>query len=137
MGATVPDRLISFVDHPKRASWIILFLSLAVLALLVWVWLLSGRVSDGEQIRRAEARAAKARSASECRSKIAGTKITNDLLLAIKDLAKIPQTNLKTYLADPLTPAQRANYEDALMRYRKAEAKFVPFPLPQCVRSDP
>lgn len=129
----MPDRVIT----PRRASYLMILLSLAVVALAAWNVSLNNRVGTQEAIRRAEVKAAQARAASECRARIAGTKQANDLLAALRDLARIPQTNLQTYLAGTLEPDVRANYEDALTRYRNAEKRFHPFPLPTCVRSDP
>ncbi len=127
-----PERVIT----PHRAGYLLIFLAVAVIGLAAWSVSLNSRVGTQEAIRRSEARAAKERAASECRSRIAGTKITNDLLLAIRELARIPQKNIKTYLNGTLTPMERSNYEDALSRFKRAEAKFVPFPIPSCVRTD-
>ncbi len=129
----MPDRVIT----PRRASYLMIALSLAVIGLAAWNVSLNSRVGTQEAIRRAEDRAAKARAASECRARVAGTKLTNELLAAVRDLATIPQTNLHTYLAGPLDPMTRSNYENALARYERAEAKFVPFPVPTCARSGP
>ncbi len=128
-----PERVIT----PHRASYLMIALSLAVIGLAAWSISLNSRVGTQEEVRRVEARQAKARAASECRSRVAGTKLSNGLLLAMKDLATIPQTNLRTYLAGPLDPMTRSNYEDALARYERAEAKFVPLPIPKCARSAP
>ncbi len=87
-------------------------------------------------LRASEKRTAAARKASECRARIAGTKQGNELLAALRDLASIPQTNLQTYLDGPLSADQRALYEDALGRYRRAEKRFHGYPVPTCVRSD-
>lgn len=129
----MPDRIIT----PRRASYLMILMALAIIALAVWNINLNGRVNTQEEIRRVADKAAKARAASECRARIAGTKQANNLLAAMRDLAEIPQVNIRTYLADPLPPLVRANYEDALRRYMNAEKRFHPFPLPSCVRTDP
>lgn len=129
----MPDRLLG---TPKRAAYLILLLAVMLVVEGIWIVNLSGRVSNGEAIRRAEDRTAVARKASECRARIAGTKQANDLLSALRDLAHIPQTNLQTYLDGTLTDDQRANYTDALARYKSAEKRFHAFPLPTCVRTD-
>ncbi len=133
MGTAVPDRVIT----PHRAAYVMIALALAVIGLAAWSLSLNSRVGTQEAIRRAEVKAATARAASECRARIAGTKQANNLLDAMRDLAKIPQTNLRTYLDGTLDPETRANYEDALGRYEKAEQRFKAFPIPACVRSDP
>lgn len=56
-----PDRVLG--KHPRFAAYLILAMALVIFGLSIWVYLLSGRVSDGEAIRRAEKESAQARAA--------------------------------------------------------------------------
>lgn len=132
----MPDRILGS-QPSRRAGYIVIFLAFAVVVLGVWNVSLGRRLNEQDSLRRLEERAAAARKVSECRARIAGTKQANDLLAALRDLAVIPQTNIQSYLDGPLTADQRASYVDALARYRAAEKRLGPFPIPSCVRSDP
>lgn len=123
----MPDRILG--KHPRFAAYLILFLSLVVFGLTVWIYSLNGRVSDGEALRRSEAkaqvarkaserRAAKARAQSECRSSIKGAKQGRQI---IEDLRA-------TYLE---LAANTINPDAAVILRRRA--KHLPmFPTPKC-----
>ena len=128
----MPDRLLG--DRPvRRAAYVMIALALLIVALAVWNVSLSRRVSQQESIRASEARAKVAREASECRARVAGTRQANDLLKAIRELAVIPQQNLRDVLSGPLTAKERSDRLEALARYRAAQKRIHTFPLPTCV----
>lgn len=115
-----PDRILG--KHPRLASYLILACALVIFGLSIWVYLLSGRVSDAEAIRRAEQRAAAARAVQSCR-----------YLNALVEVSiNIPVMNIDDILRGPLTPGERVKREDARGRYLAQLDEFKPA-LARCI----
>lgn len=101
-----PDRILG--KHPRFASYLILGCALVIFGLSIWVYLLSGRVSDGEAIRRAEAKSAKARAAL-------GIRFANTL---VDTSICIPLANIQDLLdGTTLSRTERVDREMAKSRY--------------------
>lgn len=91
------------------------------------------RIDAADNLRTSQAKAAKARVQSECRSRIRGVKLANGLFASLRDLATIPQQNILDALRDPsLSPKMAADLESAIARYKRAKDRFHGYPLPKC-----
>lgn len=120
-----PDRYLG--RHPRLASYFILGMALLVFALTIWLYTLSGRVSDGEAIRRAEAHAAVQRAAQEKRQRKLQVAQSCKLLRVFQDVSiDVPLANYKEILAgNTLTPAERRQRLNAQARYMAAQSFMV------------
>lgn len=110
------ERLLG--QHPaRRAAYVMIVLSLMVVALAAWNVTLSRRVGEQEAIRRAEARGAVERQKLGCR-----------IFTAIVDVAiDIPLTNLHDILdGNTLTPEERQQRLAAQRRYDAARQLLTP-----------
>lgn len=102
-----PDRVLG--KHPRFTAYLLLFMALGLVALAARDYKLEGRVSDGEAIRRAEAKAAAGRAAL-------GIRFANTL---VDTSICIPLANIQDLLdSGTLTPREREDREMAKSRYR-------------------
>lgn len=103
------------IGTPKRASYLILALAVALAIEGVWIVNLSGRVSNAEEIRRAEQRGAAARKNLGCQ-----------FVAALVDVSiAIPLKNIDDVLAGTtLTPKERADRIAAKARYMDARGRI-------------
>ena len=101
-----PDRILG--KHPRFASYLILFLSMIVFGLTIWIYNLSGRVSDSEAIQRSDAENATARQALGIR-----------FGQALVDVSIcLPLMNVQALLdSGALGPVEKQEREDAKARY--------------------
>lgn len=111
--AAVPDRLLT----PRRASYVMIALALAVVLLAAWNVRLSRRLGLQESIRRSDATNAEARRQQGCL-----------IFATFEDVAvEIPLKNLNDILAGTtLTAAERVDRMRARDRYEAARQKLSP-----------
>lgn len=118
-----PDRILG--KHPRFASYLILACALVIFGLSVWVYLLTGRVSDGEAIRRADAKNTAARQQLSLR--FAQTLIDVSICL--------PLMNVQALLdSGALGPVEKKEREEAKARYleKLADLKSIAPTLEGC-----
>ncbi len=102
----MPERVL--VKHPRAAAYLVLGMALVIFGLTVWLYLLSGRVSDAEAIRRVEKRGEAARAEL-------GTRFANTL---VQTSICIPLANINDLLDHgTLTPRERLDRIAARTRY--------------------
>lgn len=117
-----PDRVLG--KHPRVTGYLILGMAMVIFGLTVYVYLLQGRVSDGEAIRRSDQQNEQARRDLGCL-----------FVLTIVDVAiDTPVTNLTDQLAgNTLTAMERVDRIQARARYLQKKERLNPI-LKGCVR---
>lgn len=106
----MPDRILG--KHPRFAAYLILAMALVIFGLTVWLYLLSGRVSDAEAIRRAEERGRAARAALGAR--FANTLVSVSICIPLANINDILDSGTLTARERVDRIAARARYLEKL-----------------------